>query len=83
MANRSTRQQIGRLGDDPTIDGSAKLAARQAAATRERLATVLPRARLSSGVRARLAGPKAAWERAQDDAQRGSAVAVAHRLVGV
>ena len=68
MANHSTPQPIARVGDDPTTRRLRELAAQEAAATKERLATRTAAARLFSGAVARLAEAKAAWERAQAEA---------------
>ena len=76
MANRPTLQPIARVGDDPTTRRLRELAAQEAAATKERLATRTAAARLFSGAVARLAEAKAAWERAQAEAQRAQAEAV-------
>ena len=76
MANHPTLQPTARVGDDPTIRRLRELAAQEAAATKERLATRTAAARLFSGAVARLAETKAAWERAQAEAQRAQAEAV-------
>jgi hypothetical protein len=76
MANRSTLQPVSRVGDDPTIRRLRELAAREAVATKERLATRTAAARLFSGAVAQLAETKVAWERAQAEAQRARAEAV-------
>ena len=55
MANRPTLQPTARVGDDPTIRRLRELAAQEAAATKERLATRTAAARLFSGAVARLA----------------------------
>ena len=75
MTNRPTLQPIARVGDDPTTRRLRELAAQEAAATKERLATRTAAARLFSGAVARLAEAKAAWERAQAEAQRAQAEA--------
>ena len=76
MANRSTIQPMARPGDDPAIRRLRELAAQEAAATKERLATRTAAARLFSGAVARLAETKAAWEHAEAEAQRARAEAV-------
>ena len=76
MANRSTHQPITRIGDDPTTRRLRELAAQEAAATKDRLATRTAAARLFSGAVARLAEAKAPWERVQAEAQHAKAVAV-------
>ena len=76
MANHPTLQPIRRVGDDPTTRRLRELAAQEAAATKERLATRTAAARLFSGAVARLAEAKAAWERVQAEAQRAQAEAV-------
>ena len=76
MANRPTPPPATRVGDDPTTRRLRELAAQEAAATKERLATRTAAARLFSGAVARLAETKAAWERAQAEAQRAQAEAV-------
>ena len=81
MTNRPTLQPTARVGDDPTTRRLRELAAQEAAATKERLATRTAAARLFSGAVARLAETKAAWERAQAEAQRAQAEAVEDLLV--
>ena len=76
MANRPTLQPTARVDDDQTIRRLRELAAQEAAATKERLATRAAAARLFSGAVARLAGTEAAWERAQTDARGAKAGAV-------
>jgi hypothetical protein len=76
MANRSTLQPTARVGDDPTARRLRDPTAQEAAATKERLATRTAAARLFSGAVARVAETKAAWERAQPEAQRAQADAV-------
>ena len=65
MANHPALRPVARVGDDPTVRRLRELAAQEAAATKERLATRTAAARLFSGAVARLAETKAAWERAQ------------------
>ena len=55
MANRPTLQPTARVDDDQTIRRLRELAAQEAAATKERLATRAAAARLFSGAVARLA----------------------------
>ncbi len=81
MTNRPTSQAVARVRDDPTIRRLRELAAQEAAATKERLATRTAAARLFSGAGARLAETTAAWEHAQAEAQRTQAEAVKN-LVG-
>jgi hypothetical protein len=76
MANRPTLQSRPGAGDDPTIRRLRELAAQEATATKERLATRTAAARLFSGAVARLAETKAAWARAQAEAQGAEAEAV-------
>ena len=77
MANRHyTLKPHSAVSDDPTIRRLRELAAQEAAATKERLATRTAAARLFFGAVARLAEAKAAWERAQAEAQRAQAEAV-------
>ena len=76
MTNLSVLQPTARVGDDPTTRRLRELAAQEAAATKERLATRTAAARLFSGAVARVAETKAAWERAQAEAQRAQAEAV-------
>ena len=76
MTNRPTSQPVARVGDDPTIRRLRELAAQEAAATKERLATRMAAARLFSGAGQRLAETTAAWERAQAEPQRAQAEAV-------
>ena len=49
MANHPTPQPVARVGDDPTIRRLRELAAQEAAATKERLATRTAAARCSPG----------------------------------
>jgi hypothetical protein len=76
MANQATPQPVARVADDPTIRQLRELAAQEAAATKERLATRTAAARLFSGAVARVAETKAAWEHAQAEARRARARAV-------
>ena len=76
MTNRPSLRSMARVGDDPTIRRLRELAAQEAAATKERLATRTAAARLFSGAVARLAAAKAAWERAEAETQRARAEAV-------
>ena len=62
MTNGSWLRSIAGLSDDPTIRRLRQLAAQEAAATKERLATRTAAARLLSGAVARLAETKAVWE---------------------
>ena len=67
-----------RAGAHPAdaVTGLRELAAQEAAATKERLASRTAAARLFSGAVARVAETKAAWERAQADAHAVQAAAV-------
>ena len=76
MANHPAFRPVARVADDPTIRRLRELAAQEAAATKERLATRTAAARFFSGAGARLAETKVAWERAQAEAQRAQAEAV-------
>ena len=76
MANSSTLDHMARAGDDPTTRRLRELAAQEAAATKERLATRTAAARSFSAAVARLGDAKAAWEGVQAEAQRLRAKAV-------
>ena len=81
MANGSPYGVGGRGDDHPTTRRIRELAAQEAAVTKQRLATRTAAARLFLGAVARLADAKAAWGRAQAEARRAQAHAVAD-LVG-
>jgi hypothetical protein len=76
MANHPALQPVARAGDDPTVRRLRELAAQEATATKQRLATRTTAARLFSGAVARLAESKATWERSQAEAQRAQAEAL-------
>jgi hypothetical protein len=76
MTNRPAFQHLGRVDGNPTIGRLRDLAAQEAAATKERLATRTAAARLFSGAVARLAEARVAWQRAQTEAQRAQAEAI-------
>lgn len=71
---------MARVTDDPTTQRLRELAAQEAAAARERLATRTGAARSFSAAMARLAEAKAAWEGAQAEAERSKAKAVGDLL---
>jgi hypothetical protein len=81
MANLLARQPTKRVGDDPITRRLRELAAQEAAATKERLATRTTAPRLFSAAVTRLAEAKAAWERTQAEAQRAKAEAVGNLFV--
>ena len=80
MANSSTLGPTTHARDDPTMRRLRELAAQEAAAAKERLATRTAAARSFSGAVTRLAEAKAAWEGAQAEAQRSKAKAVTELL---
>ncbi len=58
MPNHAAPQPVARVADDPTIRRLRELAAQEAAATKERLATRTAAARFFSGAGAGLPRPK-------------------------
>ena len=81
MANDWASRSARTGDDDHTTRRLRELAAQEAAATRQRLATRTAAARLFSRTVSRLAEAEAAWERAQAEAGRAEAEAV-EDLVG-
>ena len=71
---------MARVTDDRTTRRLRELAAQEAAATKERLATRTGAARSFSAAAARLAEAKAAWEGAQAEAEPVKAKAVGELL---